>query len=244
MKCPKCNYTSFDYLSECKKCGEALDESRLALNFKTTPPIPFTEELPRPHETAAAPAASTDSTVAGIGKQVSPAKMPGLETYSDSVPLLGEPGEDENVIRLSGLGQLGSGGKSDAPAAGAADFETLPEIDFGQELRPHDEAPAGKGFGEIELGREFVKADKGLQPVSADIDQEPGLFSELDLSEETRETAKKELPFSFSDNENEEINLKISDDEEVQTEEDCIELELDMDDDESIDQILADLEKK
>jgi ribosomal protein S27AE len=28
MKCPKCGYTSFDYLDECKKCGKDLAEHK------------------------------------------------------------------------------------------------------------------------------------------------------------------------------------------------------------------------
>ena len=28
MKCPKCGYTSFDYLDECKKCGKELSEHK------------------------------------------------------------------------------------------------------------------------------------------------------------------------------------------------------------------------
>jgi hypothetical protein len=28
VKCPKCNYTSFDYLDSCKKCGKDLSEHR------------------------------------------------------------------------------------------------------------------------------------------------------------------------------------------------------------------------
>jgi len=28
MKCPKCGYTSFDYLDECKKCGKELNEHK------------------------------------------------------------------------------------------------------------------------------------------------------------------------------------------------------------------------
>jgi hypothetical protein len=28
MKCPKCGYTSFDYLDECKKCGKDLEEHK------------------------------------------------------------------------------------------------------------------------------------------------------------------------------------------------------------------------
>ncbi len=38
MKCPKCNYTSFDYLTECKKCGQRLDEVKKRLNLQLSKP--------------------------------------------------------------------------------------------------------------------------------------------------------------------------------------------------------------
>jgi hypothetical protein len=38
MKCPKCNYTSFDYLTECKKCGQLLDEVKKRLNLQLSKP--------------------------------------------------------------------------------------------------------------------------------------------------------------------------------------------------------------
>lgn len=38
MKCPKCNYTSFDYLTECKKCGQLLDEVKRRLNLQLSKP--------------------------------------------------------------------------------------------------------------------------------------------------------------------------------------------------------------
>lgn len=40
MKCPKCNYTSFDYLTECKKCGQLLDEVKKRLNLQLSKPSP------------------------------------------------------------------------------------------------------------------------------------------------------------------------------------------------------------
>ena len=33
MKCPKCRYTSFQYLESCRKCGHALAEQRAALGL-------------------------------------------------------------------------------------------------------------------------------------------------------------------------------------------------------------------
>jgi len=42
MKCPKCNYVSFDYLANCQKCGLNLDEVRSRLRFPDIKPeIPF-----------------------------------------------------------------------------------------------------------------------------------------------------------------------------------------------------------
>lgn len=42
MKCQKCGYTSFDYLSQCRKCGADLATIRDALGFDSAKPaIPF-----------------------------------------------------------------------------------------------------------------------------------------------------------------------------------------------------------
>ncbi len=38
MKCIKCGYTSFDYLSECRKCGTSLAAARDVLGFSATKP--------------------------------------------------------------------------------------------------------------------------------------------------------------------------------------------------------------
>jgi len=35
MKCPKCNYTSFDYLDTCKKCGKDLTEHKEKHNLRS-----------------------------------------------------------------------------------------------------------------------------------------------------------------------------------------------------------------
>jgi hypothetical protein len=40
MKCPKCGYTSFPYLENCAKCGQALTEQRAALGIYALRPEP------------------------------------------------------------------------------------------------------------------------------------------------------------------------------------------------------------
>ncbi|MBN2333796.1 MAG: hypothetical protein JXO49_11850 [Deltaproteobacteria bacterium] len=46
MKCPKCGFTSFDYLTECIKCGHQLEEARKQLNLLNSKPVLFVEEPP------------------------------------------------------------------------------------------------------------------------------------------------------------------------------------------------------
>jgi hypothetical protein len=42
MKCSKCGFTSFDYLAECKKCGEDIAEIRDSFGFHgVKPAVPF-----------------------------------------------------------------------------------------------------------------------------------------------------------------------------------------------------------
>jgi hypothetical protein len=38
MKCPKCNYTGFDYLDSCKKCGADLRDTRSLLQIIAVSP--------------------------------------------------------------------------------------------------------------------------------------------------------------------------------------------------------------
>ncbi|HAA03318.1 MAG TPA: hypothetical protein DCE18_08100 [Syntrophobacteraceae bacterium] len=40
MKCVKCGYISFDYLSVCKKCGVSLNQARSGLGFLESKPEP------------------------------------------------------------------------------------------------------------------------------------------------------------------------------------------------------------
>jgi hypothetical protein len=38
MKCPRCGYTSFDYMDRCKSCGEDLVPAKIKLNIFTKQP--------------------------------------------------------------------------------------------------------------------------------------------------------------------------------------------------------------
>lgn len=38
MRCPKCSYTSFDYLDRCRSCGEDLVPAKIRLNIYSKAP--------------------------------------------------------------------------------------------------------------------------------------------------------------------------------------------------------------
>lgn len=51
MKCPKCGYTSFDYLKACKKCGADLASARGALGVIAISPEEMAVAAPRAQQT-------------------------------------------------------------------------------------------------------------------------------------------------------------------------------------------------
>jgi hypothetical protein len=70
MKCSKCGFVSFDFLSECKKCGTNIAGSREALGFDTMKPsVPFfLGALLKDYETSApgAEAARNEDTISSF----------------------------------------------------------------------------------------------------------------------------------------------------------------------------------
>jgi len=106
MKCPKCNYTSFDYLTECKKCGQLLDEVKKRLNLQLSKPTINIEETVDPeaesivkesatNEEKTDPFANQEASLADAGKQ----EEDELITVSMAT---------ESLPPLEGLGTMGA----------------------------------------------------------------------------------------------------------------------------------------
>lgn len=53
MKCPKCSYTSFDYLDACKRCGADLRDTRSLLQIIAVSPEDRAPLIPPPNPPAA-----------------------------------------------------------------------------------------------------------------------------------------------------------------------------------------------
>lgn len=59
MKCPKCGYHSYEYLENCRKCGQDLAEHKSRFNLGSfNPPPKGTEDPPAEKVESAAPASA------------------------------------------------------------------------------------------------------------------------------------------------------------------------------------------
>lgn len=249
MKCPKCGYTSFDYLKECKKCGESLDESRESLNLKMGEPTLFADLKDELSEDVvdSKPAPSvSESSFAESNFSPSPPSDSGLANnssifttssdFTTSEEKLPEPPSQDITL---GLGTLGDMDSIQPRPEDKGDLENLPKI----ELESPDNEVAG-----LELTPSF-SAESCTLPSDEDKeeDKEPSNEAEFSLFEDASEEKTEivnlledDIPFDFSASDLEsDISLKAPSD---STDKDLIELELDMEDEESLDQILADLQ--
>ena len=253
MKCLKCGYTSFDYLRECKKCGENFDDSRKALNLKMGEPTLFAglkdepqgakkSELEKPEETV-------DST------PTIPVSPFSETDFSPSVskPLPVSPVSKEQPSEIlsedisSGLGTLGSMDGMQPRPNKENTMGNLPKIEL--------DSPADtKAIDGLELAPSFNTDSDGGDLPSGEKNKEAELvlFADKDKDKdkdkpETDNQLKNDIPFDFSDGDLErDISLSVpseTTDRSKTIDKELTELELDMEDEESLDQILADLKK-
>lgn len=226
MKCPKCGYTSFDYLMECKKCGEILEDSRRALNLRMNEPTIFTnlEEKDEPtysNEDDLRIAESLgDSDIAQESIVLGDFQPPPLDNIPDDIPETANELEsdmqlddfDLELDTLTPLSEGGTGKAGDITFDGFAGGEESPKVDPGV-------APAEKNSL---LESNSMPEASGATPESGDFN--------LDM----------ELPFDFSGTD----TLKSEAPAAPETDEPAGVVELNLDDDESLDKILADLDSK
>ena len=243
MKCPKCGYTSFDYLKACKKCGELLDDSRKALNLKMNEPSLFSglenepievgkPEVDKVQETQPAAVSSFPETDFSLLAN-------DLELASPAPPT------PEEQLSEASSEDISSGLSSELEILGSMDeLQPRPE---NKELLPNIEPDSSSGVEDLELAPSFkTDSERGeeLQNEEKSKENEFVLFADEDKDDQpvTGKPLENDIPFELSagDLEND-ISLNVPSD---TTDKDMIELELDMEDEESLDQILADLEGK
>lgn len=137
MRCPKCGYNSFDYLSECGKCHTDLSKVRLELGFTNVKPtMPawlgslIREEPPSARVEKAGQATATDLDDLLQASLLTADGPPELSLADDSMPaeVAGEPIEfeldDADLPLLAGVG--GKRGEEPVSIESPAAEETLP----------------------------------------------------------------------------------------------------------------------
>ncbi|GAB4257170.1 MAG: hypothetical protein Kow0092_03860 [Deferrisomatales bacterium] len=136
MKCPKCHYTSFDYLDECTRCGTDLRDVRTLLQIIAVSPE---DRVARPPEGApaaepAAPSAPEDLAVVAAAQEGLTEEAPGEDLFE------GLNFDDSFADMVEPTHYGGDAGPSSSAAPGAApetasaqeeEEEELLDLDFG-----------------------------------------------------------------------------------------------------------------
>ena len=233
MKCPKCSYTSFDYLTECKKCGEILGGSRKSLNLKMGEPTLFAD------------LDSAEKEQDSINKQPEESFLLGNEFSESTEATPEDDAASESTLDLGGLGSMNSIQPREPKGYGS---KTLPENIL--------DSPESNNLDKIELSPLFSNTTQKTELETGDFDglesDKLDLFSKpADVQIEPNDQLEDDIAFELSMNDSEiDLNLDTSTletgDSQSKTlaDDGLIELELDMDDDESLDDLLADLENK
>ena len=246
MKCPKCNYTSFDYLKECKKCGEILEENRRALNLKIVEPTLFTNlysDEPENVNLAQVEPAFTGSSEPE-NKQLENDFILDNEFSApeknelDITPKVSS--EKNNLTELGGLGSMDSIGSRTIPETD--DFNKGVEIELDKpKTEPLDDLELTSSFTSDQVAPETPETNE-LEALEID---DLDLFTDLSDTSETApiDLDKDNIAFELNMDDPEIKNPGGFDSHKVNAvEEGSIELELDMDDDKSLDDLLADLD--
>ncbi len=196
MKCPKCGYTSFDFLDTCKKCGQNLEEhkTRFGLRSVIFPQVAAAEAVEE--ATATAESAATDTADFGFDfmSDQEPEAAGGEDAAHEVEPA---PGPDEAGADFD------FGSETEEQTAPAADdltaetgtgIDSEETFDFGaeeEETISFDDEPAGD--------LDFSASDESAIDFGEDEEQELGFDSQPDDA-----AADEDFDFSLDETEAEE----------------------------------------
>jgi len=196
MRCPKCGYVSFDYLSRCKKCSRDLADARRTLNLiDAKPAVPFLLGS----LVGAAVQDSGRERLSGLSlTQETDLELSNLDMRISSAP--------EDTMEKSGLEDTlekggGDGGGSLKPLSAPAEPEppsfelSLDDLAMGEGDGGTEGAAKGQDGGI--LGLELEMDETGPEAVAKELKlDEEGLGTaadELSLDTDTPEAIAKEL---------------------------------------------------
>lgn len=222
MKCPKCNFISFDYNQACPKCGNDLSHERDLMNFPSFKPRPLSL-LGVLTGDAEVPAIETRIRPSAASAEDAEELLISLNSLSDAAP---EPLRFDHIPPLEG---------PEAPAAGEAD-QVEDELTISlDELS--DESPELMSFrSEEEVSSPEMEIENEIffepeRAISEEEELEKGNFWESEAMEPTKSDRQPENPFpaeSVTWDKEEEVPVKAEEDEPDFFELEIEPLELDM----------------
>ncbi len=126
MKCPKCGYTSFDYLDECKKCGKDLRDVRSLLQIIAVSPDDRAAAAPQPPV--------DDGLPAPVQPALEPVEAPGVAPEEEILPDMALGDSFGDLVEPTGYQDPGADVDEPPPAFGAnpeGEDDDLLDLDFG-----------------------------------------------------------------------------------------------------------------
>ena len=204
MKCPKCNYTSFDYLTECRKCGQLLDEVRKRLNLQVSKPVLNIDETMTPE---------VENQVEDAGLEMQEAD---LEDNEENM-LAGddEHHEGEELIAVSS-----TMGNALPPLEGLGSMESLRDAES-PPVSPDELPPVEEN---LEMAAAFNPSDEQLENLSI---QEESAVEDEELPELDAEISDEQSNDTLEEDEDYDSDKVI----ELSEEDQIFDLELDLEDD-------------
>jgi len=263
VKCPKCSYTSFDYLRECKRCGESLVGIRESLNLKMDEPVLFIKsvfeekELEYDDETVlkSQTVLSGSETLLSTTDDISNENesFPVTDTAESEFELATEIDTDsDDTFEFSSLGSMDTiqtqpeseVNTTESVSMDQITLETnneddLYEMESSQSLTNDDVQKTDNSENDLEgldIGdlELFATSTEEKEPTSQSAEKDDITLDLDDLTQNSEFDLGSDV---LETNTAETSKIKDSDD-------GVIALELDMDDDLSLDDLLADLENK
>ncbi|MEA2110226.1 MAG: hypothetical protein U9P07_12510 [Pseudomonadota bacterium] len=176
MKCPKCNYTSFDYLTECKKCGQLMDEVKKRLNLQLSKPFVNINEIADQE----AESIVEDSTI--YGEKTDP--------FADQEASLADSGEQEEDELIA----VSSTTDSLPPLEGLGSMENLQDEDSVVEEKDDIKFESVQTEEDQEITTGFSPSDEQLEELNlqekADISAEELPELNMEIAEEKGESSE------------------------------------------------------
>ncbi len=203
MKCPTCNYTSFDYLTECKKCGQLLDEVKKRLNLQLSKPTINIDE-------------TVDQEAVNIVEDsaIDEEKTDPFTDQEASLADTGEQEEDELIVVSNTTDSL-------PPLEGLGNMENLQDEDLNSNETGGIEFNNAQAEESQEVITGFNPSDEQLEELQ--LQEEPDIEEEMpeldiDISEDTGD--------NLEDYNHEKV-IELTEDDQI------FDLELDLDDKET-----------